>query len=171
MSRARRVGGSGWAGVHGSFVGLSKAGGAKKPGVRIGKKPKGKPVPSKIDLSTLPDNEQVQKAAKRVLAVQSDIETTTKRLRLLESQLATMMDELKVAQSLAMPVKPRRTSTKAIAKSDKSKPQPKKKVKPSAAEHISDKQARENYRNAAKEFEVVHRVGGAIVGKRIVERS
>ncbi len=105
MSRARRVGGSGWAGVHGSFIGLSKSGGRGKPGVRVGKKASKKPAPKKIDLSKLPDNEEVQRAAKRVLAVQTDIETTEKRLAALKGQLGVAMDKLKVAQNLAKPIK------------------------------------------------------------------
>ncbi len=93
MGRELRVGGSGWAGVHGSFVGLSKGGAPGKGGIQFGKAArKKKPNLIKIDLAKLPDNEEVQKAAKRVLAVQSDIEATKKRLNLLQSQLATLTD-------------------------------------------------------------------------------
>lgn len=119
MSRARRVGGSGWAGVHGSFIGLPKSGGASKPSARVGKKPKKKPVSIKIDLASLPDNEEVQKAGKRVLAVQSDIENTKKRLVTLESQLALAMDKLKIAKNLLNPLKGVRKPKKSPAKSGK----------------------------------------------------
>lgn len=105
MSRARRVGGSGWAGVHGSFIGLSQSGGGGKPGGRVGTKPSKKPAPKKIDPSKLPDNEDVQRAAKRVLAVQTDIETAEKRLATLKGQLGMAMDKLKIAQNLAKPIK------------------------------------------------------------------
>lgn len=105
MSRARRVGGSGWAGVHGSFVGLSKSGGRSKPGVRVGKKSSKKLAPKKIDLSKLPDTENVQRAGKRVLAIQTDIETAEKRLVTLKCQLSMAMDKLKVAENLAKPIK------------------------------------------------------------------
>lgn len=104
MSRARRVGGSGWAGVHGSFIGLSQSGGGK-PGGRVGTKPSKKPAPKKIDLSKLPDNEEVQRAAKRVLSVQTDIETAEKRLTILKRQLGMAMDKLKIAQNMAKPIK------------------------------------------------------------------
>lgn len=114
MSRARRVGGSGWAGVHGSFIGLSKFGGRSKPGVRVGKKASEKPAPKKIDLSKLPENEDVQRAGKRVLAIQTDIETAEKRLATLKGQLGMATDQLKIAQNLAKPIKQsvRRKKTK-----------------------------------------------------------
>jgi hypothetical protein len=105
MSRARRVGGSGWAGVHGSFIGLSKSGGGGKPGVRVGNKSNKKPAPKKIGLSKLPDKEDVQRAAKRVLAVQTDIEIAEKRLATLKGQLGMAMEKLKIAQNLAKPIK------------------------------------------------------------------
>lgn len=105
MSRARRVGGSGWAGVHGSFVGLAKSGELAKPGVRVGKKSSKKRDPKKIDLSKLPDNEDVQRAGKRVLAIQTDIETAEKRLGTLKGQLGMAVDKLKIAQNMAKPVK------------------------------------------------------------------
>jgi hypothetical protein len=64
-----------------------------------------KPAPKKIDLSKLPDNEDVQRAAKRVLAIQTDIDTAEKRLTALKGQLAMAMDQLNIAQNLAKPIK------------------------------------------------------------------
>lgn len=73
--------------------------------MRVGKKSSKKPAPKKIDLSKLPDNEDVQRAAKRVLAVQTDIETAEKRLATLKGQLGMAMEKLKIAQNLVKPIK------------------------------------------------------------------
>ena len=171
MGRERRVGGSGWAGVHGSFVGLSKGSAPGKGGVQFGKAARKKKAgPIKIDLAKLPDNEEVQKAAKRVLAVQTDIESTKKRLTLLQSQLAKLTDELKVAQNLAKPIKARRPPAKPKSKTSQPNPKPAKNAKPSAAARLAEKKARENFRNAPKAVEVEVRSGDVIVGKRIVKR-
>lgn len=73
--------------------------------MRVGRKPKQKRAPSRLDLSTLPDNEEVQRAAKRVLVIQADIESAEKRLRTLQGQLGMAMDKLEIAKNLAKPVK------------------------------------------------------------------
>ena len=105
MSKARRVGGSGWAGVYGSFVGLSKGSGRGKPRMGNNAKSKRKRTPKKIDLSALPDNEDVRRAAKRVLTVQTEIELAEKRLATLNSQLGAAMDKFQIALNLAQPTK------------------------------------------------------------------
>jgi hypothetical protein len=133
MGRERRVGGSGWAGVHGSFIGLPKAKPSGSTGGKSGArqiKPKKKPASHlTIDLQALPDNIEVQRAAKRVLAVQTDIEAAKKRLQNLESQLGTLMQALRVAVDLARPVKPKKAPTsrngkagQAASKNKKAKP-------------------------------------------------
>lgn len=72
--------------------------------MRVGKKSSKKAAPKKIDLSKLPDNEDVQRAAKRVLAVQTDIETAEKRLATLKGHLGMAIENLKIAQNLAKPI-------------------------------------------------------------------
>lgn len=73
--------------------------------MRVGNKSNKKPAPKKIGLSKLPDKEDVQRAAKRVLAVQTDIEIAEKRLATLKGQLGMAMEKLKIAQNLAKPIK------------------------------------------------------------------
>lgn len=96
MARSRRVGGTGWAGVHGSFIGIGKAKPTGGGGVSL-KKSKAKAKVVKIDLAALPDNEDVQKAAKRVMAVQTDIQRANERLSALTSQLAQLMEKFDLA--------------------------------------------------------------------------
>lgn len=120
-----------------------------------------------IDLATLPDNLEVQRAAKRVQAVQLDIDAAQKRLHLLQSQLSTLIGELKVAVQIARPMKSRCVATKPKAKTGPNAKRPKQ----SAADRLAEKKARAIFHNAPKEVEVEHRVGGVLVGKRIVTRS
>lgn len=68
-------------------------------------KPREATTQNKNDLSKLDNNEDVLRAAKRVDAIQADIETTEKRLATLKGQLGVAMDKLKVAQNLAKPIK------------------------------------------------------------------
>lgn len=119
MSKARRVGGSGWAGVHGSFVGLSKNSGRGKPAFRKNSKSKRNSGPAKIDISSMPDNEDVQRAAKRVLAVQKDIKVAEKHLATLNRQLRVTMDRLEIALNLARSAEKSVSRKKAHAKHSK----------------------------------------------------
>ena len=119
MSKARRVGGSGWAGVHGSFVGLSKNSGRGKPAFRKKTKSNRDRGAAKIDLSLMPDNEDVQRAAKRVLAVQKDINVAEKRLATLNNQLRVTMDRLQIALNLARSAEKSVSHKKARAKRSK----------------------------------------------------
>jgi uncharacterized membrane protein len=111
--------------VHGSFVGISKTAGRSGGGVKIAKKaksnPKETPEAVRIDLSALSQDEDVQKAAKRVLTLQSEIETATKRMKVMKSQLATLLDKLKLAENLAngarkQPRKPSKSKAKTRKK-------------------------------------------------------
>jgi hypothetical protein len=170
MAKGRRVGGTGWAGVHGSFIGLSNGKSSSRSNVRIGK-PKKKPAPPpKVDLSTLPENLEVQQAARRVETVQIDILATKKRLKSLENQLSALLEALKVAVDLARPIKPRKAPAGPTGQAGKSKKSPRN-GKQSPADRLAENLARKNYRNAPKEVEVEHRAGGVVVGKRTVERS
>jgi len=95
----RRVGGSGWAGVYGSFIGLSKSA-AKGAGtrIRVAKKAKTKPEPllsAELELALRPSDDRVLQAAKRVRAVQADIDNATARLVTLKGQLTTLSAGLK----------------------------------------------------------------------------
>lgn len=72
---------------------------------RGGTKPSDASTPRMNDLSKLPDNEDVQRAAKRVLAIQTDIATAEGRLATLKSQLGMAMDKLKIAQNLTKPIR------------------------------------------------------------------
>ena len=93
----------GW-GAHGvagrGSVTSQKMGGGK-PGFRAKKLPKKKLTPIEIDVDALPESDDVRRAAKRVLAVQSDMEKTKKRLSDLECQLAIAIDKFKISQNLA----------------------------------------------------------------------
>jgi hypothetical protein len=113
VSKGRRVGGSGWAGVHGSFVGLSKGCGGKSTGVRVGKRRKKPNTQSKIDLATLPQNADVQREARRVLAIQKDIEAAEKRFGILNSQLRLANDKLQLVVKATKPSGKHPTKKKA----------------------------------------------------------
>jgi len=160
--RSRRVGGSGWAGVHGSFIGVSKAKPAGKVKIRAPKPKTNKPEPlAGIDFAKLPDDPSIQLAAKRVQAVQADIASTRARLKALELQMATVSQALKTALDLAWPQKLKKRPSKSQTK-----------IGTQAKEQkLAEKVARGNYRNATKEVEVEHRSNGVIVRRRIVTRS
>lgn len=111
----RRVGGSGWAGVYGSFVGLAKG----KPGSKLSFRPKKKAQKVKpqkkaakilppilaIDLAALPDDEGIKTAAKRAMLIHADLEKARTRVTALESQLSMAMEKFKVAQDAVKTVR------------------------------------------------------------------
>ncbi len=106
MGKGGYSGGStvvGW-GAHG-FAGrgsvTSQKKGGGKPGFRVKKSPKTKLKPIEIDLAALPESDDVRRAAKRVLAVQSDMEKAKKRLSDLECQLVIAIDKFKISENLA----------------------------------------------------------------------
>lgn len=91
----RRVGGSGWAGVYGSFIGLAKATAKGSSGrLRSAKKTSKKtdavlPL-GVVELATQSADQALSQAAKRVRAVQADIDNTKQRLSTLNGQLVTL---------------------------------------------------------------------------------
>ena len=112
----RRVGGSGWAGVYGSFVGLGKG----KLGSKLSFRPKTKAQKVKpqkksakilasfvaIDLAALPDDEGIKTAAKRAMLIHADLEKARARVTTLENQLSMAMDKFKAAQVAMKTVRP-----------------------------------------------------------------
>lgn len=96
----RRVGGSGWAGVYGSFIGLAKATAKGSSGrLRSSKKTPSKktdtvPPLGVVELATQSADQALSQAAKRVRAVQADIDNTKQRLSTLNGQLVTLTTAL-----------------------------------------------------------------------------
>lgn len=92
----RRVGGSGWAGVYGSFIGLAKATAKGSSGrLRSAKKTPSRrtdavPPLGVVELATQSADQALSQAAKRVRAVQADIDNTKQRLSTLNGQLVTL---------------------------------------------------------------------------------
>ena len=123
----RRVGGSGWAGVHGSFVGLGKG----KPGSKLSFRPKKKAekvtpqkksakfLPSFVatDLAALPDDEGIKTAAKRAMLIHADLERARARVTTIENQLSMAMEQFKAAQVAMKMVRriPRISLTRKVA--------------------------------------------------------
>lgn len=97
----RRVGGSGWAGVYGSFIGLAKATAKGSSGrLRSAKKTKlektdATPAKGVVELAMQSPDEVLSQAAKRVRAVQADIDSVKQRLSTLNSQLVTLTAALR----------------------------------------------------------------------------
>lgn len=115
MSRGRRVGGSGWAGLHGSIIGLGKTPSSKK-GIKLGKKPKIKrSVPGFSGHMTLQEalhaglsrkqwqqqaNKHVEKIEKEILLAKENLDKLKKELKMAErARQAAFSTEIKLSKT------------------------------------------------------------------------
>lgn len=111
MGKGSRVGGSGWAGVHGSLVGMGrgfpgpKPSFAKKPKAKNGKKKEVKqPIP-KFKGRGLTIPEQIKAGEKKVGRIWSEIKQTERKLLELNCQLESANSDLEKARN-----QPRKTA-------------------------------------------------------------